>query len=38
MTEVVVTDMDMGLDDDTITTYWLSYDRLVMVLFLFVDE
>lgn len=27
MTEVVVSDIDMGLDEDTITTYWLSYDR-----------
>jgi hypothetical protein len=29
MTEVVVSDMDLGLEEDTITTYWLSYDRLI---------
>jgi hypothetical protein len=29
MTEVVVSDMDLGLEEDTITTYWLSYDRFL---------
>jgi hypothetical protein len=29
MTEVVVSDMDLGLEEDTITTYWLSYDRFI---------
>jgi hypothetical protein len=28
MTEEVGSGIDMGLDEDTITTYWLSYDRL----------
>ena len=27
VTDVVMTDTHMGLDPDTITTYWLSYDR-----------
>ena len=27
MTDVVISDTHMGLDADTITTYWLSYDR-----------
>ena len=27
LTDVVKTDTHMGLDADTITTYWLSYDR-----------
>jgi hypothetical protein len=27
MTGKVMIDIDMGLDKDQITTYWLSYDR-----------
>jgi hypothetical protein len=27
MTDMVMIDIDMGLDEDIITTYWLSYDR-----------
>jgi hypothetical protein len=29
MTEVVVSDMNLGLEEDTITTYWISYDRFI---------
>jgi len=32
MTDVVVSGMHMGLDADTITTYWLSYDRDNMII------
>jgi len=31
-TDVVVSNIDMGLDDDTIQTYWLSYDRDNMMI------
>ena len=27
LTDVVISNMDLGLDDYTIQTYWLSYDR-----------
>jgi len=32
MTDVVVSGMHLGLDADTITTYWLSYDRDNMII------
>jgi len=32
LTEIVVSGMHLGLDADTITTYWLSYDRDNMII------
>ena len=32
MTDIVVSGLHLGLDANTITTYWLSYDRDDMVI------
>ena len=32
MTDIVVSGLHLGLDANTITTYWLSYDRDNMVI------